>query len=153
MDASAVAAWWGAIVATVVLLWDFYKWKSSGASISMNLVPNKRHSAPSLGTQVFVEVSNTGDRATTLTHLAFYGYKSKWHRLVRRKKYAARYVPLPFGGHLPYELKVGSQWTGSTNQDELLHKLDCPLIYAAITHSGSKTKVLKRLHVGNAGKS
>ena len=30
------AAWWGAIIATLVLVWDMYKWKRSGPIINVS---------------------------------------------------------------------------------------------------------------------
>ncbi len=34
-----IVAWWGAIVATVVLVWDIYKWKTSGPKIRFVVCP------------------------------------------------------------------------------------------------------------------
>lgn len=37
MDGTDIAAWWGAITATVVLCWDVYKWIMSGARVRIEV--------------------------------------------------------------------------------------------------------------------
>jgi len=36
MKITELAAWWGAIIATLVLLWDMYKWERSGPIINVS---------------------------------------------------------------------------------------------------------------------
>ena len=40
MEITEIAAWWGAIIATLVLLWDMYKWERSGPIINVSASPN-----------------------------------------------------------------------------------------------------------------
>jgi hypothetical protein len=40
MTSTEIAAWWGAIIASIVLLWDIYKWKTRGPKLVMRLSPN-----------------------------------------------------------------------------------------------------------------
>jgi hypothetical protein len=42
MQASDIAAWWGAIVATAILFWDIIKWKKSGVTVKVKAVPVRR---------------------------------------------------------------------------------------------------------------
>ncbi|MDE1341188.1 hypothetical protein [Vibrio aestuarianus] len=44
MDASNIVAWWGAVVATLVLGWDVLKWLQSGAKIKTRLVLRTQYS-------------------------------------------------------------------------------------------------------------
>ena len=81
MEASVVAAWWGAIVASIVLLWDIFKWVTKGAHVIVNAAPNMQtvnHIEGKLDDNklIFVEAINTGDLPTTITHLAFFQYES-----------------------------------------------------------------------------
>ena len=77
-------AWWGAVVATAVFIWDIYKWKTSGAKISLKTssnmkafnIPNKEKD-----TWIVVTVENNGDRPTTITIVALKRYKNLFFRL------------------------------------------------------------------------
>jgi len=40
MKITELAAWWGAIIATLMLLWDMYKWVRSGPIINVSVSPN-----------------------------------------------------------------------------------------------------------------
>ena len=40
MEASEIAAWWGATIATLVLLWDIFKWKRAGPVVTISASPN-----------------------------------------------------------------------------------------------------------------
>ena len=74
-----IVAWWGAIVATFVLLWDIYKWKTAGPRIrfivrsGMIIVGD-----PDREGQTFIsaEATNIGDRPTTITNLVVQHYKT-----------------------------------------------------------------------------
>lgn len=74
MNASDVAAWWGAIIATLVLVWDVFKWRKSRFSIKVSASPNMSSLNPLKekledDKNIFVEVVNRGDKVITLTHL------------------------------------------------------------------------------------
>lgn len=89
MALSELAAWWGAIVATVVFAWDVYKWKQSGAALRVSVASNMEPSANLLNqltakTWVVIEVVNVGNKKTTLTHQVAFHYPS-WFARVRRK--------------------------------------------------------------------
>jgi len=40
IKASDFAAWWGAILATVVLLWDIFKWRATRVRLRITAQPN-----------------------------------------------------------------------------------------------------------------
>ncbi len=40
MSSTDAAAWWGAIVASLILIWDVYKWIKSGTALRLNAVPD-----------------------------------------------------------------------------------------------------------------
>jgi hypothetical protein len=72
MKISDIAAWWGAAIATALLIWDLYKWRRSGPHLEISVSPNMSTfgSAQMYGEGPFVvlEVRNNGNRKTTLTH-------------------------------------------------------------------------------------
>jgi len=39
MKVTDLANWWGAFIATLVLVWDMYKWKRSGPIINVSASP------------------------------------------------------------------------------------------------------------------
>lgn len=90
MNITDFAAWWGAVIATLVLAWDIYKWKKSGPLIEVSASPNMQilggmPDSLSGKTYVAVEVRNTGKGKTTVTHLVGYYYSSFINRLKRKK--------------------------------------------------------------------
>ncbi len=120
MTATEIAAWWGAIVATLVFLWDIYKWKTRGPRLSMRLSPHmvvigdpRREGK----TWVTVTVTNTGDQPTTIKSLALEYYTSVWKRIrIRAEK--AFVVASPNDHYpLPRVLNPGDEWMGFMPQD------------------------------------
>jgi hypothetical protein len=101
MTATDAAAWWGAVIATLVFAWDFYKWMNRGASVVVTVSPNMESfgampSALDGKTYVVVEVKNLGDGSCTITHLIGVHYSS-WFNKLRRKQTKSIYVGNPRG--------------------------------------------------------
>lgn len=97
---------------------------------------------PGMGLQddkfLYVAAANTGDKSTTVTHLAGFVYKSWWHWLLRR---AANVfvVPDPALGQLPAQLSPGDRWTGRIKQTEELERWSRESrLYVGIHHSLAK---------------
>lgn len=150
MTASDAAAWWGAILATVVLAWDVYKWRQSRADLGVSASPNMQPVEQLKGSDgaekyIFVEAVNNSDRTTTLTHLVVKHYKTFFAR-VRRKPSMQAVVIRPGGSQgLPYELGPGKRWTGLIDQADLEKKLGgSGHLFCGVLHSGSKKPVLVR---------
>ena len=61
MSVSDYAAWWGAVIATMVLGWDIIKWRSRGPRLRTLI---SQRDAGELEFRVFV--SNTGDQPATI---------------------------------------------------------------------------------------
>jgi hypothetical protein len=81
MIITTVAAWWGAAVATIVLVWDIVKWLKQGAKLYVNVSPqvtypdaevlSKRtdelgNTVSDLASYCHIEIANIGDRPTTI---------------------------------------------------------------------------------------
>src|SRR6266436_6542276 len=79
-----IAAWWGAILATVVFVWDIIKWRLAGPRLRLTIRSGmKTANVPEYEgkTLLLAQVVNYGDRPTTITHLAFSYYRNAWNRL------------------------------------------------------------------------
>ena len=142
IKASDIAAWWGAGLATVVLLWDVYKWRSSRVNLRISAQPYMQSLNPLTkrlddDLNIYVEVVNNGDKTTTLTHLMVKHYKS-WFDRLRGKTSMQGLVPIPGGGTLPFELGPGKRWTALMDQKDLEAKSDTDgYLYCGVAHSAA----------------
>lgn len=115
-----ILAVWGAFGATLVLLWDIYKWKNSGPQIIFRATPNMKVSE-GFGdyskdkTYVHMEATNNGDRPTTITKAGCFYYKNLMARLLRRSS-SQYYIKL---SKRPGLLEPGGTWNDLADQQEL----------------------------------
>ena len=82
-----IVARWGAIIATLVLLWDIYKWKTSGPKLRLRIIGNmKTINIPSSEgiTFISVRVDNIGTVETTITNFYLVYYKTWWRRIFKK---------------------------------------------------------------------
>jgi len=155
MEASIVAAWWGAIVASVVLLWDIFKWFTKGAKIIVTATPNMQivnHAEGRLdeGMLIFVEAINIGDMPTTITHLAFFQYESLFKKWRNKPNTQGAILRQGIGYELPHLLNPGERWTGNIDQNDIIEKVgDQGLLYCGIIHSLKKKPVLIKINLSN----
>ena len=156
MNATELAAWWGAVIATLVFVWDVYKWKMAGSIINVSVSPNMQtFGGISNGleetTFIVVEVTNTGDRKTTLTHLIGVHYTSMFNRL-RKKQNKTFIVVIPvLSTPLPHVLEPGERWLGGIEQNQELEEMSrSGYLYCGVFHSSSKQPILQRVVVQNA---
>src|SRR5947209_8348725 len=107
---------YGAVVATAVLAWDVYKWKTSGrpklsAAATGNFVildEVKRVGKERATNHVSVKVSNVGDKDTTLhiVALQYYAKRPRWWRKQKPDYYLI--TPLHPSAPLPHHFVVGA---------------------------------------------
>jgi len=148
-----IAAWWGAVIATFVFIWDIYKWKHSGPTINVFASPNMQ----AIGNfpnhegdkdYISITVTNTGNRKTTITHLVIFYYKYKpILSKILKKKARTFFVPTPsFSPPLPHILEPGERWLCGIEQNNELEELSRNgLLYCGIYHSGSRKPVMQRV--------
>lgn len=150
---TSFVAWWGAIVATLVFLWDIYKWVKSGASVVVSVQPNMQSfggPAQSFGgtNYVVVEAVNKGNKKTTITHLVAYYYSSLIKRLLRRQSQAFFVANTGLAQPLPHVLEPGERWLGIMEQNQDLEKMAGEgYLYCGINHSLKARAVLKRVRL------
>ncbi len=151
MNASDVAAWWGAGIATIVLVWDIVKWLRTGPKISVSVSPNMSHIEDgklSNNKNVVVEAINTGDRLVTLTHLVTFQYKTKLHAFFGKRLEQIGIIPDPgTAQRLPFELAPGQRWVGLIDQEDMKTKSLPGLTYCGVIYSGRKEPVLVKLNI------
>jgi hypothetical protein len=151
IEASIVAAWWGAIVASIVLLWDIFKWLNRGAKVIVNATGNMQTVNRELGKLdenniIFLEANNIGDLPTTITHLVFYQYRSWLHKLFNKPKGQGLVPYQGTGCELPHLLNPGARWTGQIDQDEVIEKFSGDgIFYCGILHTLRKKPVVTRV--------
>lgn len=127
MSSTEIAAWWGATIASAVLLWDIYKWKKQGPRLVMRISPNMQvWGDPSREgkTWVSVTVSNVGDRPTTIKGVGMEYYTGWLTRLRNRAKTAAVFPNPSDGFPLPRILNPGDEWCGLIPQQRIDKNMD-----------------------------
>jgi hypothetical protein len=151
MSVTDAAAWWGALTATLVLVWDIYKWKITGPIVNVSVSPNMKFHGDVPNplrdeTFVVVEVTNTGDRATTLTLLTAVHYRSVFRRFRRKSDGMLIIQDPPLTGPLLHVLKPGQRWLGSIVQKEDIEQMSRDgYLYCGVHHSSGKKSVLQRV--------
>ncbi len=152
-NSSVIAAWWGAIIASIVLLWDIFKWTTQGPRIVVHAKPNMHRVNQLKGkldeeNLIFVEVVNRGSQPTTITHLAIYQYESRLKKILNKPKTQGAVFQQDTGQQLPHLLGPGAQWSGMIDQNDLTEKWGTEgLIYCGVLYSSSKKPVLTRVNL------
>jgi hypothetical protein len=146
-----IVAWWGAILATIVFIWDIIKWRLAGPKLRLRVVCNmKPINVPEYVDKnlIYANLENYGDRSTTITHMTFVHYSNIWKR-VRYKHEEAMWVSTPnIHFPLPHELKPGKMWQGIAYQDEILNKVGpSGFLMCEIFHTHRKRPIRKRVLV------
>lgn len=158
MSPSDIAAWWGAVVATLVFLWELYKWQRSEPQLEVSVAPNMETyggaRAYGKGPFIVVEVRNNGDRKTTLTQLVGFCFKHPLDRWLRRNFAHSFIVSNPSAGKLPHGLEAGERWLGILVQNEELENWSREFeLRIGVSHSGSKNPVTDRLVINKVQQS
>jgi hypothetical protein len=156
MSATDIAAWIGAVTGTLVLIWDVYKWLQTGPKIKVSVAPNMvayGSAVAVLGNKanIMVEVTNTGDGKTTITHLVGLFYRSRLRKWLRRKPDRTMIVLNPGSGQLPHVIHPGERWIGAMDQsDDLIKMSNEGALYVGVLHSTQKPPVLARVFIREA---
>ena len=150
MTLSDIAAWYAAIVATAVLIWDYVKWKNSGPQISAFARSGMRSlNIPETAnmTLIYVEVTNTGDKPTTLKSWGMYWYpvgvslndKRGRQAWILRSSFADM-------GVVPQKIEPGDVWRGVIEEDDEVQKMkDNGTFFVMLSFSHSQEEVLVRV--------
>jgi hypothetical protein len=155
MSASDYAAWYAAIVATLVLIWDFIKWKKSGPQIKAEAFSGwKSFGIDELEADsiTVVKATNIGDRPTTISSFGMYWYpkgvsvKDK----VKRKAFIIK-SGLAGLGEVPKKVDPGDVWQGLAKENEEFDKmLTEGTVYIALGFSHTDKEFLVKVTANNA---
>jgi hypothetical protein len=151
INPTAIVAWWGAILASIVFLWDIYKYRRAGPKLRVSVRPGMVM-VPSNDKRTFVvtEVVNTGDRSTTLTNLglAYFEKEWSWKRLRNRPTKLAVTISPNTSEPLPWELKAGNLWRGMTEQTpEIRNWARTGVLYFDLYHSHRRKPLRRRVRI------
>lgn len=127
LSPSDCAAWYGASIATLVFLWELFKWFRSGSRLRLQVSYDMQPVADSgkLEPQQYIVVKavNVGAQATTVSHLSLTYYSNRL-RLLFRRPTQVMIVPSPeLATPLPKLLNTGDTWTGGIPQTTELKKM------------------------------
>jgi hypothetical protein len=151
MSPTGIVAWWGAILSTVVFLWDVYKFRTAGPKLRFSVRTGMQSiNLPGFDgkTLIQTEVTNCGERPTTLRTVGLYYFEHplSWSRFRNRPTKAA-ILPDPNPGRpFPFELKPGAVWTGLTEQiPEIEEWATKGILYFDLYHSHSEKPIRRRV--------
>ena len=121
-----IIAVYGAIVSTLVLIWDIYKWKNKGPKIEGRITSNMIGiNAPEYQDKklTVVNITNTGDKPTTITNVSLKFFKSKIKKFFKKSDQLI-FVATPSISHpIPYVLNPGFEWKGIIIQNDDMTKM------------------------------
>lgn len=114
-----IIAWWGVIVASIVLIWDIFKWKTAGPRVRFVVTTGVIIMGdPERAGKKYISATatNIGDRPPTITNLVVQFYKN-YLAMLRHKPEESRIVTNPSNSQpLPYVLNPGVVWHGLAKQ-------------------------------------
>lgn len=149
IDETKIVAWWGAILATFVFLWDIYKWKKSGPNIELEVSPSRMiMNDPRYEGKTFISVTakNNGTQATTITNLRILFYTNIFSRVINKPNKAAVITGPGYAYPLPHIIEPGTVWDGLITQDtEVVKMAKQGYLMCALDVSNSKKPVKKRI--------
>ncbi len=156
-------AWWGAVVATLVFLWDVAKWFKSGPKIRQRIQLNtfypdskvlsveklENGESKELAAYCHDELVNTGTLPTTIMGIsATHTYDGKIGQISFDNQ---RFIP-HYGKALPYVLPPGEVWSCRLEMADL-HKLaewGRPYIEVTVSHKRSPVVIRPKMSANKA---
>lgn len=148
LSPTSIVAWWGAILSTIVFMWDIYKHRTAGprlrftAQTGMETLNMPMYKGK---TVILANVTNYGDRPTTITNLGYLYFDRPFLR--KRIPDKAAVVPNPsITQPLPFELKPGAVWMGIAIQDPQIEKwATTGILDMMLYHSHSQKPLRQRV--------
>jgi hypothetical protein len=151
MTITTFVAWWGAILATVVFLWDVWKYLHKGPRVRFEASGNMKRAdrPPDHKTYLHAQATNYGDGTTTVTTVGYQYFKKRPFLWRWEKPDFAAIVPIPSTAQpLPFELKPGAVWQGMAVQTEDVEKMaNDGWLFMILQHSHNKKQLHSRLNL------
>lgn len=150
-SASDYAAWWGAVIATLALIWNIVVAVRSGARVTVRANPNMKiyPQQPITGDNTYISVAavNHGTSPTTITHFCGYYARSLWDLVKGKKQHFIVNTHAALGKTVPYVLAPGEEWSSLADQADLLKNAKGRFLYLGIIHNQRKRPLYKRVKV------
>ena len=148
-SASAFAAWWGAIIATLAVIWNIVVAIRSGARVYVRANPEMQVFSPQAitGDKMYISVTavNRGNSSTTITHFCGYYTKNIWNQIRGKKQQFIVNTDLSLGKPIPYVLRPGEEWSSMADQTSMQEKCAGGRLYIGVIHNQRKRPVYKRV--------
>jgi hypothetical protein len=150
MDTTKLVAWWGAMLSSVVFAWDIWKYRHAGPRLRFEVRAGmETFNMPQYNgeTLIVANVTNYGERPTTITNLACFYFEKRWRAIRGMKPDKVSIVVTPSSAQpLPHELKAGAIWTGFAVQEpEIERRAKSGFLYIVLYHSHSKRPIRRRV--------
>ena len=150
-DISDYAAWWGAIIATLTLIWNIIIALKKGSRIIVKAQPNMKIFPEDPLTKdkeyISVTVVNKGTAPTTITHFCGYHVKNFRDYIKRKKQNFIINAHPSTGKTIPYVLKPGEEWNNLAEQNNIDENYISGYLYIGISHNQrKKPKYVKVKH-------
>jgi len=113
------AAWWGAILATVVFAWDVFKWIRRGPRLRVRAYPNMQTAVGGKledARYISVSVTNIGGSKTTIRNVGLNYYEPKLFALHRTPTERMIVKEIHNAKPLSQGIDAGSTWDGLIDQ-------------------------------------
>ena len=140
-------AWWGAIVATLVLMWDVAKWLKTGPKIRKRIQLNTGYldskvlsveklengESKKLAVYCHIELVNTGTSPTTIMGIMATHVNARQEG--QMSVTSQRFLP-HYGNTLPYVLSPGEVWSCRLEMSDLYRSAErgTPYIEVSVSH-------------------
>ncbi len=147
--ASDYAAWWGAVTATLALLWNIIVAMRSGARIKIRATPNMiiypKQAITEDNTYISVTAVNHGNSPTTITHFCGFYAPTLWALIRGKKKQFVINTHSALGKPIPFVLAPGEEWGGLADQKNMLGENGDGYLYLGIIHNQRTRPMYKRV--------
>ncbi|NQZ83345.1 MAG: hypothetical protein HRT52_20265 [Colwellia sp.] len=150
MGNTEIVAWWGAILASLVLGWDIIKWFQSGPKLKKRISLNIRYDDSKVikkekhenGESVFyeeychIELVNVGTLPTTIMGITAKHKKHKKQKQGLQKSVMQQVFTEHFGKKFPHVISSGEVWSCRLPMNFYETLLDCgrPEIHVSVSH-------------------
>ena len=150
IDWTLVIAVYAAVVASATLVWDWWKWLHVGPDLYVTAQADmKTFNMPQFDhkTVLVINVTNRGDRPTTITHFTVHGFSTWWKWFKKRPDFSAIVNVANDMRPPPHVLEPGGTWTVPCLQDEELVALskNGGRLALGLSHSHSKKTIYRRV--------
>jgi hypothetical protein len=149
LSPSDYAAWWGAIIATLTLIWSIVAAIRSGARLHVTASPNMKiypedpHAKSK--SYILVRAVNRGTSSTTITHFRGYCADTIFDLTIKSKRKHFIVNGTTDGKPVPHIVAPGEEWHGVANQTAILDGFKGKYLYIGVIHNQSKRPIYKRV--------